>query len=116
MELKPVQTVESVDEYFQCSCSTDEHTLRMSYHPWDEDKDLYTSMFMCQYHGVFKRMWIAFKYILGYKSKYGHWDCWILKKEDAFRLRNLVDKYISECGLVIENGVVKEPKDDKTRT
>jgi hypothetical protein len=32
-----------------------------------------------------------------------------MRKEDAFRLRGLLDAYIAECGLVVENGVVKEP-------
>jgi hypothetical protein len=26
------------------------------------------------YRNVFKRIWVALKYIFGYKSKYGDWD------------------------------------------
>ena len=116
MELRPVQKCESVDEFFPCDCSWDAHTLRFTYHPWDEDKELYTSVFLNKSLGFFKRLWYGCKYIfnIGDPCPYGHFDCWVLNKEDAFRLRNLIDMYISECGLVVENGVVKEPKHEST--
>jgi hypothetical protein len=111
-ELQAVSNCESVDEYFECSCSWEAHTLHFSYHPWDSDKELYTHIHLTTYHGFFKRLWLAIKYVFSFGDPcpFGHWDCWNLRKEDAFRLRNLIDKYISEVGLVVENGIVKEPK------
>jgi hypothetical protein len=109
-DLQPVRRVESRSEYFECSCSDEAHVLRFSWHPWDEDKDLYTSVFLNQWHGFFWRCWLAVKYVFGYTCPFGHWDCWILRKEDALRLRGMIDDYIAQVGLVVEDGVVKEPR------
>jgi len=108
-DLVPVQRVETRTEHFQCSCSHEAHTIRFEYHPWDKDKELYLSVFLHHWLSIPKRIWYALKYVFGYTCPYGHWDVWCMRKEDAFRLRGLLDAYIAECGLVVENGVVKEP-------
>lgn len=36
--------------------------------------ELYFHFQMSQYRGVLSRIWTAIKYVLGHKSKYGHWD------------------------------------------
>lgn len=76
--------------YLDCACYTTEHTLRFVYDK--EDNILYAEMFMSQYHGFFKRCWLAIKYVFGAKCKYGHWDCFILKPTDTHVLRGLLDK------------------------
>jgi hypothetical protein len=48
-----------------------------------EDNELYTSVFLNQYQNVFKRVWIALKYVFGYRCKYGHWDCFIMRLRTA---------------------------------
>jgi hypothetical protein len=83
-------------EYFECSCCSDEHRLVFML---DEDTDfgppdLYTSVFLHDYDNVFKRVWKAIKYVFGYKSKYGHFDCCIMKPEDAPRFQLLLQDYI----------------------
>lgn len=81
-------------EYFECVCGTDEHTLRFKLDTHDpNDVELYTSVFLNQYRGFFKRLWIAVKYLFGYKCKYGHWDCTMIKLEDADRLIKLLESY-----------------------
>ena len=79
-------------EFFECACHSDEHTLKFGYDP--EDNELYTSVFLNQYQNVFKRVWIALKYVFGYKCKYGHWDCFIMRAEDGERLKSLLDRLI----------------------
>ena len=76
-------------EYFECRCSSPEHTLRFSY---DEDED-----FPCVYVHVFlsngpwyKRVWDALKYVFGYKCRYGHFDEFLLRLEDCDRLIGVV--------------------------
>lgn len=54
--------------------------------------DIYTSVFLNDYYPWYKRTWIALKYIFGYKSKYGHWDCFEMKPEDYVRFRKLLAK------------------------
>jgi hypothetical protein len=81
-------------EFFECSCGSDEHTLRFVLNL--DEKEIYTSVFLNDYRNIFKRVWTALKYICGYKSRYGHWDCFNLRPEDADRLRALLDKIAPE--------------------
>jgi hypothetical protein len=79
-------------EYFECACFSDEHTLKFH---WDaDDNQLYTSVYLYHYRNIFKRIWIAIKYVFGYRSKYGHWDCFIMQLKDAERLRSLLDRLV----------------------
>ncbi len=87
-------------EYFDCTCSSSEHTLRFCYFKpykgkdFTEDAELYAEIHLNQYRNIFKRIWVAIKYVFGYKCRYGHWDVWTLNQKDCERLRNLVDKII----------------------
>lgn len=84
----------SQTEFFECDCISDEHTLKFKLDAHDPtDVELYTSVFLNQYRGFFSRLWVAIKYVFGYKCKYGHWDCTILRLEDADRLIALLQKY-----------------------
>lgn len=85
---------ETRTEFFECVCGTDEHTLKFKLDVHDpDDVDLYLSVFLNQYRGFFKRLWISIKYLFGYKCKDGHWDCSMLEVEDADRLIILLRKY-----------------------
>jgi len=75
-------------EFFECDCGGDEHTLRFTLDK--KDNSLYTTIFLNQYRPWYSRFWVAIKYIFGYKSKYGHWDVWILRYEDAERLQTML--------------------------
>jgi len=77
--------------YFECQCYSDEHTLKFLID--EEEKDLYVSIFLNQYRNIFKRIWVAIKYVFGYKCKYGHWDTWMLREEDFKRLQQLLKEY-----------------------
>ncbi len=81
-----------VTEFFECACHSDEHTLKFSYDP--DENELFTSVYLNQYRHIWKRIWGAIKYVFGYPSKYGHWDCFLLRTEDAARLRSLIDRVI----------------------
>jgi hypothetical protein len=76
--------------YIECECGTDEHLLVFHYD--EEYNEIYTSVQMSPFFGVFKRIWKAIKYVFGYKCKYGHWDCTMLKSEDYSKLRDLFHK------------------------
>jgi len=78
--------------FFECDCGSSEHTLRFILD--NEEKEIYTEVYLNQYRSFSKRLWVGIKYIFGYKSKYGHWDCWNLCKEDAARLRDMCGKFI----------------------
>ncbi len=87
-------------EYFDCECSSAEHTLRFIYLEPHKiggvecPAELYTEIHLNQYRNFFKRIWVAIKYVFGYKCQYGHWDVWTLNHNDCERLRDLVNKII----------------------
>jgi len=78
-------------EYFECQCGSDEHTLRFTL-SLDDPAYIYTSVFLGSYPWGWRRIWTGIKYLFGYKCKYGHWDCFMLRPEDAARLRSLLDR------------------------
>ena len=108
---------QDIDEqfYFECDCHSDEHMLKFSL--WqsrfedDEMPNLYTSIFLNQYRSFFKRFWTGLKYIFGYKCKYGHWDCWDIKPEDAERFREMIERFIE-----IRNDSKEWRNNDQKRT
>lgn len=81
--------------YFECGCGADEHTLRFTMDKGPEDPGIYTSIYLNQYRPWWVRVGGGLKYIFGYKCKYGHWDCWLMRDEDAKRLRDMCDDYLS---------------------
>ena len=81
--------------FLQCTCHSDEHTLR-----WDiEDDELYASVFLHQYRNIFSRIWVAIKYVFGYKCKYGHWDCFTLRPSDVAKMMLLLEEYDKIVGV-----------------
>lgn len=79
----------SVNELFICECRNVEHQLIFSYFP--EDNEVYMAVHLIPEYNIWKRIWIAIKYIFGYKSIYGHFDEFIFDKSDADRLQKIVD-------------------------
>jgi hypothetical protein len=47
---------------------------------------------------VFQRVWEAVKYVVGHRSRYGHWDSFLLRPEDAQRLKGLLERLIEKQG------------------
>jgi len=98
-------------EFFECSCGSDEHTLRFildfdslndgtdsDYPPYPE---IYTSVFLNHYDAWYRRLWRGIKYIFGYKSKHGHFDSFSMRPGDIPRFREMLDKF--------EEGVKNSP-------
>jgi hypothetical protein len=88
--MKDLQT-----EYIECSCHSPEHTYRyvfMKAKDW-RDNEVSVEVYLNTYDRFFKRCWTAIKYVLGYKSSYGHWDNAIMKREDVPKLRQLLQEF-----------------------
>jgi hypothetical protein len=94
-EKADVKIAPMITEFFECACHSDEHTLKFSYDP--DSVEIYSSVFLHQYRNIFKRLWVALKYVFGYRCKYGHWDCFIMRPEDASRLRSLLDRMVEDA-------------------
>lgn len=85
--------------YYECDCHSHEHMIKFDLYVWDkgeptEHVEMGCIYFLNQYRGFFKRLWIAIKYLFNYKCRYGHFDCWDLKIEDAHKFKKMVEKYI----------------------
>ena len=91
------KAAEVTTEFFECACFSDEHTLKFTYIPGDDE--IYTSVYLSQYRNVFQRVWEAVKYVFGHRSRYGHWDCFLLRREDAQRLKGLLERLIEKQGI-----------------
>ncbi len=71
-------------EYFECDCNSPEHTLVFTLDR--EDNEIYTSVFLNQYRPWWHRIWIATKYVFGYKCIYGHFEEFIMDPKNAWTL------------------------------
>jgi len=89
-------------QYFDCACRSDEHAIAFRYiSSPDSDPEVYASVFLENGGGRFPvlgRLWRAIKYVLGYKCRYGHFDCFILRQGDLDRLIELLQKYKADMG------------------
>ena len=93
-------------EYFDCDCGDSAHhftiTQVSNYDKTFDDECVYISYYMNQYRTWYQRLWLAIKYVFGYKSRFGDWDSITLDKEKVLRLRNFCDKALEN----IENRTV----------
>lgn len=53
-------------------------------------------VFLHNHHSFFKRVVVALKYVLGYKSQWGHWDLLELSEDDVQRLWVLLHRRRAE--------------------
>lgn len=83
--------------HFDCQCGSEEHSF--SFVHCKDDGELYLSVYLNQYRNVFKRIWVAIKYVCGYTSKYGHWDCTIMDDKETKRLLDLCQLSLVERQL-----------------
>jgi hypothetical protein len=76
-----------------CDCGSIEHQLAVykdSDFP-DGNKEVIISIHLNSYDGFLKRLWIATKYLFGYKSKYGNWDEIIITKDNYGPLKDAME-------------------------
>jgi hypothetical protein len=58
-----------------------------------ENKELWLEIHLNTYLPWWKRVWSAIKYIFGHKSEYGHFDCWMMRPDDANKIIELMEEY-----------------------
>ena len=77
-------------ELFICSCENTEHQIVFS---WFEDEysgDVYATIHLRK-NSFWQRLKYGVKYIFGYQCKYGAFDEFIFKPEDAEKLGRIVE-------------------------
>jgi hypothetical protein len=89
-----------------CSCTSPDHTLHWDYEPGEEIIDdegnpsgykypdeLYCYVNLSWNDSFWKRTWKAVKYIFGRRSRYGHFDCFTVEREEAQKLIEFLSDY-----------------------
>lgn len=79
-----------MSELFICECGDPEHQFIVDK---DQDFGVYIAILLNPEKSIFKRIWIAIKYIFGHKSIYGAFDYVIINDEDIDRLCEIL-----KCG------------------
>lgn len=101
-------------EVFECECFSDEHQFNFILDKADDDSQLYLSAHLRSWESWWKRAWTGIKYTFGFTSKYGAWDCVILKQKDAERLSKLLEEYLNPVpGVKTHYLTVTSEKDGK---
>lgn len=75
-----------------CTCYSPEHTVRWMSDP--DEETIYMEVYLNQYRGFFKRLWTAFKYVFGYRSRYGHWDVCELNGSEMKKLLGYCEAHL----------------------
>jgi hypothetical protein len=57
-------------------------------------------------------MWTAIKYIFGYKSNCGHWDCWLLDSRDTAGLIDMLQEHQKRLGNRPQVKFIGNPRKD----
>jgi len=81
-------------DYLECRCFDCDHLLRISYDSGYNELCIETQLY--QYQSFWKRLLSAFKYLFKKYPKGSHWDCTVLDKEKAEKLKILCDKVLNK--------------------
>ena len=76
----------------RCSCGWNEHMAFLTY--WDEPEMYF------QFHLVsgywWQRLWIAIRYVLGYKSQFGAWDEIVIDRKAVQEMASFLDDFLAD--------------------
>ena len=89
-----VDSIEEFDknrEFILCECYSFDHVWHLFY---DEDDDLLYVTSHLRTGNIFKRIIVAIKYVLGYRSRFGEFDEFLIGEDQA----NKVIKLLSRIG------------------
>jgi len=81
--------------FIECNCNSPEHVFKFTLEK--EDNWIIMEPFLCHYNSFLKRIWLGLKYILGYKSKTGHFDTVLIGVEKAKLIRDICEELINEA-------------------
>lgn len=82
----PINTIE---EYYQCSCFSDEHMVKVIL--YKEDKMLSLIIALRKFN-FWNRIIPAIKYLFGYECKYGHFDDFLFQPDDITSFRKVLEE------------------------
>lgn len=77
-------------EHFRCICGSPDHQFDLS---WDEE-EAWITIHLSPAGTIFERIARAVRYVFGYRSRYGDWDCPALSEADVKRLHDATAKIL----------------------
>ena len=91
--------MKSENQYIVCSCGSPEHIIRLEKLEWIKDgevidQDLSISVHLSPENSIFKRIWIAIKYIFGHESKFGAFEEVLVDKTKAQQIIDFLNVVI----------------------
>lgn len=78
-------------ELFICECKDPSHQFIVRGYDFKDEKEVYMSIYLSRDHSIFRRIWTAFKYLIGYRCTYEHFGETIIDLNDTDRLQAIVD-------------------------
>jgi len=81
--------------YIECNCYSIEHVMRFSYLEKEPD-EIFIETHLKNYINFWDRFLIAIKYIFGYRTKYGDFDCIIISPTTVTKLRDSLNLFLEE--------------------
>lgn len=72
--------------YIECGCRHVDHMIRIVADKKDEYNPLYVEFRLNHVKPWYCRIWLAIKYIFGYQSSFGSYDCILLERKEAKKL------------------------------
>lgn len=80
-------------EYFECICDSSEHVFRLAWFD-DEPDEVYVDTPLI--NGSFwHRLTAGVRYIFGHKSRYGHFDEFVLNPQRVRTMRDSLNKFLA---------------------
>ena len=77
------------EELFMCECHSLDHIMLLSYNK--EDNEIYVNIRLNHYRFI-ERVKRGIQYILGRKSRFGNFDEFIIQKEDAKKMIEILSR------------------------
>ena len=79
-----------------CNCGSPDHIVRFAYDSdMESDEVCWIEVQLRQWRSVWKRIYVAIRYILGYECRYGHWDCTTIDLTEAHKLHDFLGRAIA---------------------
>ena len=78
--------------HLDCDCADVSHTLRFIHEKDDVVCPIYTEVPLNIRKPFWKRLWIGLKYIFGRQSQFGHFDCFLLNRNNAILLKKYIEQ------------------------
>jgi hypothetical protein len=88
-----------MEKFLNCICHSPSHIIKLQIYNWQKnnissDIDLSVSVHISPEQSIFKRIWIAIKYIFGHQSEFGEFAEILLDESKTKEIKEFLDFYL----------------------